>query len=157
MPRLIAAALVLGAGASAPAQDPKTDVLRKLAEFDQALIKKDIAWFSTNCDRWYSENLGGRAIARSEALSTMKQWMRQVDVASCRSRMTTFAKVAGGYDVIVETTLAGTYRPGAGRAAPLRSFVRVRQIWGKRGTSLKLRNMRTLSQNTKIDGKTIRP
>jgi hypothetical protein len=33
----------------------------------------------------------------------------------------------------------------------------VRQIWGKRGTSLKLRNMRTLSQNTKIDGKTIRP
>jgi hypothetical protein len=146
----------LSVAACALAQGPKAIVAKHAAEFDRAMVTKNLAWFNSVSTPDYHEiDEKGNRIDRKQSMDQMKMAFKMMSVKSCKSTVVSAKQNGGVITSVVSSIVTGMMKmdPKAKKMSTMKSTGRYQETWKNIGGDWKISELKILSSSSTIDGK----
>lgn len=146
----------LAAVAVASAEDAMMVMRKQAADFDRAMMTKDMKWFETVAAADYHEIDGqGHKVDRKTAIAMMKQQLSMGSIDKIKTTVVS-AKQKGDKIVCVSnSTMSGKMMmsPQAKKQSKVDGNMLYEETWTKNGNKWMIHQLKTIKQTMTVDGK----
>ncbi|AIE86332.1 nuclear transport factor 2 family protein [Fimbriimonas ginsengisoli] len=156
--RIFTVIALVAVAACASAEDAKKAMQGMAAAFDKAVMAKDLSWFEKTAAPDYHEiGLNGSHMDRKGSIDTMKQMFQMMTVKSIKSKIVSVKQTGNTIKAVCDTKMSGEMMaPKAKKPMVMKSSMRYQELWKKEGGAWKIHELKSITENTTIDGKKVK-